>query len=317
VATTTGERNLMPVNRRILFVIPALLLAASCSSADTLATVNENQIARSDLTALRPSYSDTSTVTGEQLRSDLTLLILVEAVADAASDQFGYEIGESEIEQRLANPPARYASLIAPVDQSADITDEAIKTTVRQTLLRDAVLPELAKVDSGGFDSLLAQRPQAVSRSCVRHISVATVEEADAVLLRLESGEDFEAVAAEVSLDQASPGGLIMTPAGECLVWLSGAGVELANLAATVPLNTPAGPVAAQGQWEVIVVVDRIGPGNAAELTADPMEFLDPDYISALYTPWLNDAVRVANIDVSPTVGRWSETGIGIVAPGE
>ncbi len=59
----------MPVNRRILFVIPALLLAASCSSADTLATVNENQIARSDLTALRPSYSDTSTVTGEQLNA--------------------------------------------------------------------------------------------------------------------------------------------------------------------------------------------------------------------------------------------------------
>lgn len=307
----------MPVIRRILFAIAVLLLAASCSSADTLATVNETQIARSDLTALRPSYSDTSTATGEQLRSDLTLLILVEAVADAASDQFGYEVDESEIEERLANPPPRYASVIVPADQSADITEDAIKTTVRQTLLRDAVLPALAKAESGGFESLLEQRPQDVSRSCIRHISVATVEEAEAVLARLESGEDFEAVASEVSLDQTSPGGLIMTPAGECLVWLSGAGAELATLAATVPLNTPAGPVASQGQWEVILVVDRIAPATAEELAADPMEYLDPDYISALYTPWLNDAVRVANIDVSPTVGRWSETGIGIVAPGE
>ena len=54
-----------------------------------------------------------------------------------------------------------------------------------------------------------------------------------------------------------------------------------------------------------------------ADLEADPMSFFDPDYISALYTPWLNDVVRAADIDVSPTVGRWSEAGVGIAPPGE
>ncbi len=303
--------------RRLLYVLPALLVAASCSLADTLAAVNDEPITRDDVTALRESYEDVAAVSAETLRSDLTLLILVHAVEDAAQEQFGYELTDNTVEERMTNPPPRYASVIAPADEFLDITESAITTSAKQTLLRDAVVPELAKTESGGFDVLLEQRPQDVTRTCVRHITVPTVEDAEAVLARLQGGEDFQGVAAEVSLDQSTPGGLIQTAAGECMVWLSGAGAELANLAATVPLNTPAGPVPAQGQWEVIIVEDRIGPTTVEELDADPMRFLDPDYINRLYTPWLNEVVRDADIDVSPTVGRWSEAGIGIVAPGE
>ena len=146
--------------RRFRYVLPAVLLAASCASADTLAAVNEDPIVRSELTALRPSYDDAATVSADQMRSDLTLLILVEAVADEAQDQFGYEITESDLEERLANPPERYASVIVPAADFPDVTEAAISTSAKQTLLRDA------RILSGLFDQLLLgkqpleQRPQ-------------------------------------------------------------------------------------------------------------------------------------------------------------
>jgi parvulin-like peptidyl-prolyl isomerase len=163
---------------------------------------------------------------------------------------------------------------------------------------------------------MLNQAPQDVTRACVRHIATNSIGEATQVLERLEAGEDFEVVAAEVSLDQVSPGGLIQNEDGECLVWLGRAGTDFAYLAATAPLNEPAGPVVSGDGWEVILVTERVAP-SLAELTADPMEYLARDKISALYTPWANDAIRGATIDVSPTVGRWSETGVGIAPPGE
>lgn len=307
----------MSAFRRIAALLVVGMLAASCSSADTLATVNDNEITRSDLSALRPSYSDVSSLNAEQVRQDLTLLIVLEAVQDAARDQFGYEITEADIEDRLENPPARYAAVIGPPEQFTDVTAEAIRASVIQSLVRDAVVPGLAEEEAGGFETLLASRPEEVTRSCVRHISTATFEEAEAVLARLQAGEDFAVVAAEVSLDQTSPGGLIATADGDCMVFLTRIGLEFANLAATAPLNEPVGPVVSADEWNIIVVDDRRAPASAAELAADPMEFFDPDYISALYTPWLNEVVREAEIDVSPTVGRWSEAGIGIAPPGD
>lgn len=307
----------MPVFRRLFLVLIVAVLAASCSSADTLATVNENEITKDDLLALRPSYESSNDFSSEQVRQDLSLLIVLEAIKDAAYDEFGYEMTEEDVDERVANPPNRYATVIGPPEQFANVAEAAIRASAQQTLVRDAVVPELAAVDADGFDNLFNNRPEEVTRSCVRHISSGSEADAQAVLARLEAGEDFATVAGEVSLDQASPGGLIANEEGECLVWLTRAGTDFARLAATVPLNTPAGPVVGDQEWNVILVEDRLAPASASALASDPMEWLDPDYISALYTPWLNDAVRNADIEVSPTVGRWSEAGIGIAPPGE
>ncbi|MEA2002373.1 MAG: peptidylprolyl isomerase [Actinomycetota bacterium] len=307
----------MSLLRRFLVLLPIVLLAASCSSADTLATVNGAEISRDDLVALRPSYDDPSTIDAEQMRSDLTLLIILEIVRDAAATEFGVEITEADIADRITNPPARYAAVLQPPDQFADVSADAIRAGAIQSLVRDGVVPGLLEEDAGGFDAVIVERPADVIRSCVRHISSATFEEAEAVLARLEAGEDFITVAAEVSLDQASPEGLIASSEGECLNWLTRVGPEFASLAATAPLNQPVGPVISGSAWDIIRVEDRLGPSSAEELAADVMEFLNPDYISSLYTPWFNVVVRNATIEVSPTVGRWSEAGIGIAPPGE
>ncbi len=306
----------MSVLRRVAMLLPLALLVTSCSSADTLATVNGTAITRDDLNALRPSYSDATSLDAEQIRQDLTLLIVLEAVQQTAADDFGYELTEADIADRLANPPDRYAAVLAPPEQLGDVTAEAVRASAIQSLVRDAVVPGLAEADTG-FEALFNERPEEVTRACVRHISTATLAEAEDALIRLNAGEDFATLAAEVSLDQVSPGGLIAGGTDTCLVFLTRAGIDFANLVASVPLNEPAGPVVANDEWNVIVVEERQGPASVADLAANAMDYLNPDYVSALYTPWLNDAVRAAEIDVSPTVGRWSEVGIGIAPPGE
>lgn len=306
----------MSLLRRSLFLLPIVLLAASCSAANTLATVDGNTITRADLVALRPSYSDGSLLDAERMRQDLTLLVIIEAVRSAASSEFGLELTEADIAERIANPPERYASVIRPPEQLDDISSDAVRASAIQSLVRDGVVAALVEEDAGSFDALVAERPEDVTRSCVRHISTATFEEAQAVLARLEAGESFVAVAAEVSLDQVSPEGLIANSSGECRLWLTRAGPEFSNLAATAPLYVPVGPVIASNEWNIILVEDRLGPASAEELAADVLEFLDPDYVNDIYTPWFNDAVRDADIDISPTVGRWSEAGSGIAPPG-
>lgn len=302
---------------RYLAVIAVVtVIAAACSSADTLATVNGNGITRNDLYELRPSYQDSASLDAEQVRTDLTNLIILEAVQAAAAEQFGIEITEPEIADRIANPPPRYAAVLADPARS-DVTAAAARADATQSLIRDRVVPKLVAAQDGGFETLLGSRPQDVTRVCVRHISTATFEEAQAVLDRIQAGEDFLALVKEVSSDTASPGGLLLNKAGECPVFVTRAGDDFANLAATAPLNQSVGPVSAGGDWHIIRVDERLAPRDVKELAADAMSFLDPDYISVLYTPWLNDAVRAAEIDVSPTMGRWSDTGIGIAPPGE
>ena len=160
--------------RRLLVVLAIALLAAACSSADRLATVNGEDITEDDLFALRPSYDDKDSVASETIRSDLTLLIILEAVAGAAEEQFGYEVSEEEIADRIEQPPSRYAALIGPADQFEDVTSDAIRASAIQTLVRDAVVAGLAEGVVCTWEGLIADRPEDITRSCIRHISVAS-----------------------------------------------------------------------------------------------------------------------------------------------
>jgi hypothetical protein len=304
--------------RRLLAVLAVALLAASCSSADTLAAVNGEEITKADLYALRPSYQeDPGSANAENLRQDVSNLIILEASLQAAAAEFGLVIDDAAIEARLADPPVRYASLLSPEVIATDPNETATRNRAIVSLLIDSTGPALVAEQSGGFDVLLAQRPDVVSRVCVRHIAVATAQEGEAVLVRLRAGEDFVDVAAELSLDQATPGGLIGSEDGDCLEWLSAVGEEFSMLAATAELNVPVGPVFNGSGLSVIRVEDRVGPTSAADLERNAADYVDPGIATTLYSTWVSGVVREAAIEVSPTLGRWSAAGFGIAPPGE
>jgi parvulin-like peptidyl-prolyl isomerase len=86
------------------------------------------------------------------------------------------------------------------------------------------------------------------------HILVATKEEADAALDRIAAGEDFETLAAELSLDTSN------SYKGGDLGWF-GSGQMVAdfeNAAFAVPVGEISPPVQTQFGWHLIKVYDKV-----------------------------------------------------------
>ena len=135
-----------------------------------------------------------------------------------------------------------------------------------------------------------------------------TEEEALAVIDRLEAGEDFAAVATEVSLDTSPGGDLSCSPASRYVP-------EFARATVEAPLNTLTAPVQTQFGFHVIEVYDRTAL-TYEELRADPINTMPAEEIDGLWVEWFNDILQAADAEVlDPKFGTWSE--VGIVPPGE
>ena len=302
--------------RRSLIVVALAILTASCSSSDVLATVNGEHITKEDVYALDPAYEDAlGSRSGEDLRSAVSSLIVLQAQLHAAEEEFGVIINDSMIDDLLANPPERYQQTLNPAIPQENVTPQILRFRATALLLLDQVGPALMEREAGGFAELYATRPDIVSRVCVRHIAVATVEEGEQVMARLEAGEEFEALVAELSIDTNSPGGLLLGNEPACPLYLSGIGGEFSRLAATADLNVPLGPIAGPIGFSVFRIEERVAPASIAELEQRPMDFLQTGVVGTIYSSWASDAARNAEVDVASSLGRWSADGFGIAPP--
>jgi parvulin-like peptidyl-prolyl isomerase len=299
--------------RNTMLVLAVLALAGSaCSSADTLATVNGDTISMAELDELNPSYVDVPTAPGEQMRNDVTQLIISAAIASAAEEQFGVVFTDADIAARISNPPDRYAALFAAAPGPDQVRSDAL-----QTLVRDTVVPRLIEEQYGTIDAYIAEQPQDVVQVCVRHIMLATAAEAEVVAERLAAGEAFEDVRVEVSLDTSSPEGLL-TVNGQCPVHVGALGEEFAQAVAEAPLGQPTGPVASNaGFFHIIQVEDRVSPSSGVAGKEQFLDLLDAAAASALFNPWASAAIRDADVEVASFIGRWSPDGLGIAPPGD
>ena len=165
----------------------------------------------------------------------------------------------------------------------------------------------------GFLDRVIDEQPEEVTVGCIRHILVDTEAEALVALERLQTGEDFAALADELSTDTVSVGGLLAN-ASTCMLPMARWVPEFAAAAAVAPLNELVGPVASEFGFHIIRVEDKIAP-TREEFIADPVPFVDGGTISSFFTPWFNGEVRAADITVNELVGRWSSDGVGIAPP--
>lgn len=286
---------------------------ALCNAAIDLAVVNGQAITCDDLYELRPEYGESEEiVSGEALRGDLTGLIQTEVFVTTAEQEFGIEISEDDIVERLVNPPERWAALLAQPLTEAELRSDALIS-----LVSDGVVPELLKRDFGDLATFAAQRPQDVVQVCVRTIVVLEERVAIEAINRIDAGEDFMDVRNELTVETSLPDGLLIDATGTCPINVGALGEQFAIAAALSPLNEVVGPVPdSGGAFHVMRVEDRIGPDSTDDLDADFLFFLDPRAQSALFSPWASDALRDAEIGVASPIGRWSSSGFGIAPPG-
>lgn len=301
-------------SRILLIALVAALATTACADASNpqVATVNGTPIHLDEVAAIRPIYGDGPTIDlsfrvadttlGEQLRSDTSLLIFKQAMLDRLSSDFGIVVTDAEIAALAAQLPLQNpADFALPIDPEEvrrfDATIESVRRNALDNLLDEGTLGPIFDADPAQFSTV-----------CARHVLVATRGEAETVVTRLTGGEDFAAVADEVSTD--------VTPGGD-LGCRSAAEYVPAFAAATIaaPLGTVFGPVETEFGFHVLVVDDRTGPTDLADLVANAEQYVSQNLQRSVFSEWFNRAIIEADIEVASWLGTWSQQGQGIAPP--
>ncbi|MEN8112772.1 MAG: peptidylprolyl isomerase [Actinomycetota bacterium] len=300
-----------PIMKTLLLAAATAVLAASCSSGSVVATVDDATIEHHSVIALRTSFQDTADYDAEAYRGDLTNLIYLEAQKNAAERDFGLTgLDDPEaISAKVANPSEEEAPVFEGVRSNPDRTEATVEAVAEQFIVRDAVAGELIG-DVADLTDIYTNQPEMIVEVCARHILTATPEEAADAKARIEAGEDFAAVADEISLDTFSPGGELPCPqaAGDYVP-------DFSTTAASAPLGEITDPVPSEFGWHIIVVDERFGPESLDEFLADPLANLHPGIVGDLWVEWVDAAIKSADISVRSQIGTWAPSSHGILPP--
>jgi len=297
--------------RTVLLTAAVAVVVASCSSSSVVATVDEATVDNASVVALRTNTADSTSYNAEEYRADLTNLIYLEAQKNSAYDDFGLtDLDDADaIAAKIAAPTAEEAEIFANVASTPGRNEATVAAVAEQFIIREEVAAQLAD-DVAYLTDVYDNRQEMLVEVCVRHILTATSEEALAAKARVEAGEDFAAVADEISLDTFSPGGQLPCPAPA-----GGYVPEFSTTSAVAPIGELTQPVPSEFGWHIMVVDERTGPESLEVLLADPIAYLHPSLINDLWVVWVNDAILSADIEVSSHVGTWTHDSHGILPP--
>jgi parvulin-like peptidyl-prolyl isomerase len=297
--------------KNLLLAAAAAILVAACADTSVVATVDDSAIDESSVTEMRYSYAEGTGYNAEGFRGDLTNLIYLEAQKIAAEQDFGLTNLDDPalIAAKIEAPTDEEEQIFASVASDPDRTKATQEAVAEQLLIRDAVVEELVKDEAFLVDIYENQRDLTVA-VCARHILVATIEEAEAVKVRLDAGEEFADIANEVSLDTNSVGGVL-----PCPVAVVDYVEDFSTAVAVLPLGEISTPVSTEFGWHIIVVDERTEPESLDALLADPVAYLHTSAVGELWVPWVNKAIQSASIEIASQVGTWTYTSNGIVPP--
>ena len=176
---------------------------------------------------------------------------------------------------------SNYQTLLNTMRSEAGISEADYREIVRMDLLRTKVQADVEQS---------AELPEGEEQVHVRHLLTETEEEAQAALDRINAGEAFEAVAAEVSTDPSAA-----QNAGD-LGWISREGVVAEFADAAFALTEPgqlSEPVQSQFGWHVIELLE--GPEERP---------LTPERETQLRTQAWNDLLQEERT-LSNTLYEW------------
>ena len=242
----------------LLVLLAALGLAgAACGSADdsTVASVGSATLSQADLEVILEGndVEYTSTVSREVAARHISEWILFESwiglAAEGGTEMDGLHLDLARREQEAA--------------RSQDPAVPAVDTPYGRITQRYGAVPHLIA------DHILATAD--VTALCSSHLLVETETEAAEAIARLDAGEDFAALAAEVSVGPSGPNGGdlgCVAPATFVSEFVEGA-AAVGDPGISDPVQSPFG-------WHVIAV-RSFGPvvrGEHAELTPDQVTAL-------------------------------------------
>ncbi len=296
------------------------LLVAACGSGgdgDVAATVGDTVLTVSDVRSF--PFDRSGTIGTTEFAQYLGALIQWQILDDAADDEFGIDPTDAEVDAELdvvLTDQMGGVSLEA-ITEEQNLSEDTVRRIIRVGLIQQLVAEELAsslaEPTPAQIDQAVDQQRAGLTEVCARHILVTTAEEAEEAADRLEGGEDFADVAADISTDPSAAengGDLGCAPAQTYVP-------EFRDATVGAEIDEVTEPVQSQFGFHLIVVYDRNEPSQ--EELPDEEEIretlIEEAGVVAL-EEWLMAKVNGADVTVEEEYGTWTlEPQPGVLPP--
>lgn len=244
----------------------------------------------------------------------LSSLIQAEVLEQAAREELGVEVGQAEVDaqrERIIEEVGgeeAFDELVAQNGLTQEQVDEELRAAAVQEGIREA-LAEDAEVTDEQVEEYYEQNRETLfgPSAQARHILVEDEATARQALDRINGGEDFAAVAGELSTDpgSAQQGGDLgeVTP-GQTVP-------EFEEAVFNSPVGELVGPVQTQYGWHVLEVTERQDEGQAlADVEDQIRDDLSQTAVEQEFQDFVREQSQAAEIEVNPRFGTWDpETG--------
>jgi parvulin-like peptidyl-prolyl isomerase len=301
-----------PLKRITLFFAAASVVLAACSgSSAVIASVGGTDISEAEVRGL--VRTDADEILDVEFLRYLSVAIQWEAVEQRALADFGTDPSDEEVQQTIDELVLAYnpGATLDEYLEAANASEIGIRSYARQLIIQGDVEAELAASHQPPTAEQVAAEILAFSADwtevCSAHILVATVEEADAAIVRLDAGEEFAEVAIDLSTDPGSGpngGDLGCVPAANFVG-------PFAEAAMDAVLGVPTEPIESEFGFHVILVSERTVADK--QVVSD---FLEAGARALAVDAWLLEAIDSANVTVDETVGVWvTDPNPQVVAP--
>lgn len=293
----------------LLALLPVL---AGCGSMpkNAVATVKGDVITMNDLDEQIDLYVQTSGLTMPErdsedyknLQKEVLEYLIADKIFALEAEERGLTVTDAEVDE-VVNQMKEQSGGEEVFQKQLDtmnITIDQIMERVRYDLLFRKVQAEVVKDApkvpeaevQAYYNEHISEYTNAEETRQVKHILVATEEEAKQVKARLEAGEDFATLASELSLDtgSAGTGGMLPQPV---TVTNSGLVPEFEQAMAKLQVGQISDPVQTSYGFHIIVVEKIIPPGvtpfeDVKDQISSQMQQLQYDY--DYFLKWFEEA---------------------------
>jgi len=312
-------RNLI-TERRGTRVRPAFLALASlaaallvaCGTAGEVATVDGEPITFDEVSVLIPDAGDTVDVT--RFANSLMLVVADRVMSSQAEQDFGVVRTEQQVDAKLGELLLQTGLTAEQIYETYGLTEASLRLIAAQEVTAEQVAAELvAGAGPPAEEELMAIYEASLgelTQVCTAHILVETEEEGHAVYDRAVAGEDFGALAMELSTGPSGPnGGDLGCSSPSTYV------AEFAAATLEAEVGIPFGPVQTNFGWHVLLVNARTVPAfeDVRDGLAEDLQLSDGN---RRWVEWLTRVLTEAEVTVEPEYGTWTtEPSPNIIPP--
>ncbi|HJR90846.1 MAG TPA: peptidylprolyl isomerase [Acidimicrobiia bacterium] len=289
-------------------VIAGLLTACGGTGTDAVAaTVDGTEFTVADVRTL--PFESGASLDSQLFASYLGALIQWEILERAAAEEYDVAPTAEEIEAELQNVLATQAAgmTLTEVAEQENFSEDTIRRIVGIGLIRQQVAEKLAAAaGEPTAEEVATAMDEAVvglTEVCVRHVLVATADEAATAKSRLDDGEEFATVAGELSTDPsaAENGGDLGCAAAQQYV------PAFRDAAATAGIDEITEPVESEFGFHVLQVYERTEPTEEELPTEEEVRqsLIDESGTTQLQE-WLLATLEGSDVNVAEEFGTWT-----------